>query len=976
MALINTTIPNLISGVSQQSDSLRYGSQAKEQINAYSSVVEGLIKRPPTIHIANLQTPATGGVFIHVINRDVTERYIMTIEKTGRIRIYETSGVERLVYNANTSAYGSGNLGGGFTAAEVPSLGAGAGYNTSYPYYLQWPTVSSDPNNYLQAITIADFTFLLNKYTSVSMASAPANERPYENIVYVAQGAYNSKYSVTLTQGAATQSVTCTTGDGIATSGSTVNGKEAAQTNTIAAALNGLINLAGLSGVTRTVIGSSIRFHSNSPFTITVEDSGSGTLLKQVLGYRNGSVQNFQDLPVNAVHNFIAQVNSDPEQAGDDYYVKFLADNGISGSGKWEEAVRPAIPTTFNAGTMPHALIRKFDSNGVPFFVFKRLIWDERLAGDTATNPDPTFVGNPIRGITFFKNRLGFLSDENVVFSEASEFFSFFRTTVAQLLDSDVIDVATTSSKVSYLNWAIPFNDKLLLFSDQTQFKVSSGDIFSAKTVSISQTTEYENSMFCPPVTSGKNVYFAFPRGEYSGLQEYYVSNENLNYVGVDITSAVSKYLVGNVKKIATSQNEQVLAVVTDGFKNGIYIYKYLYQGDQKLQSAWFKYDFGKDVEVLNAEFLDTDLYLVLRRNNSNLAIETMYFEAGLKDKYAPFITNLDRRVFTKDLPNNYLTYNPDTNLTSIRLPYFVGDQKRFSVVTAYLDPDSLDPDFTNTNTASDYKELPGGYILKPADNQAQKVQCGIWNNFTTYTPGTKVFYNDEIWQAKSLPVGAAPNTLNLARTPGITYQITVNNVLTNFSFWANNISGTGPARYFSTVFYNPPSGSINIYELFTTLLDDYKPVYTDPVTNITYLRIQGNHVGRPMWVGYPYDMMYTVSRPMIRENIGQGKQSVASGIYMMRTGTVMYDNTRYFRVEVTPQSRATYKYVFNGTALNTVDTIMPNNPLKDGTFKFPIMAKNDEVEINLLNDSPFPSCLISMDFEGYYQNRANRYNG
>jgi hypothetical protein len=96
----------------------------------------------------------------------------------------------------------------------------------------------------------------------------------------------------------------------------------------------------------------------------------------------------------------------------------------------------------------------------------------------------------------------------------------------------------------------------------------------------------------------------------------------------------------------------------------------------------------------------------------------------------------------------------------------------------------------------------------------------------------------------------------------------------------------------------------------------------------------------------------------------------------MMRTGTVMYDNTRYFRVEVTPQSRATYKYVFNGTALNTVDTIMPNSPLKDGTFKFPIMAKNDEVEINLINDSPFPSALVSMDFEGYYQNRATRYNG
>ena len=46
--LIRTSIPNLISGVSQQADALKLTSQAVEQINGVSSVVDGLNKRYST----------------------------------------------------------------------------------------------------------------------------------------------------------------------------------------------------------------------------------------------------------------------------------------------------------------------------------------------------------------------------------------------------------------------------------------------------------------------------------------------------------------------------------------------------------------------------------------------------------------------------------------------------------------------------------------------------------------------------------------------------------------------------------------------------------------------------------------------------------------------------------------------------------------------------------------------------------------
>ena len=48
MPLLVTSVPNLAQGVSQQPDNLRYPGQCDEQINAWSTVVEGLTKRPNT----------------------------------------------------------------------------------------------------------------------------------------------------------------------------------------------------------------------------------------------------------------------------------------------------------------------------------------------------------------------------------------------------------------------------------------------------------------------------------------------------------------------------------------------------------------------------------------------------------------------------------------------------------------------------------------------------------------------------------------------------------------------------------------------------------------------------------------------------------------------------------------------------------------------------------------------------------------
>ena len=54
MSVISSSIPNLINGISEQNPTQRNLNQAEAQVNAQSSIVKGLQKRPPLEWVDNL----------------------------------------------------------------------------------------------------------------------------------------------------------------------------------------------------------------------------------------------------------------------------------------------------------------------------------------------------------------------------------------------------------------------------------------------------------------------------------------------------------------------------------------------------------------------------------------------------------------------------------------------------------------------------------------------------------------------------------------------------------------------------------------------------------------------------------------------------------------------------------------------------------------------------------------------------------
>ncbi|UZT50455.1 non-contractile tail tubular protein [Enterobacter phage 04_vB_Eclo_IJM] len=124
-------------------------------------------------------------------------------------------------------------------------------------------------------------------------------------------------------------------------------------------------------------------------------------------------------------------------------------------------------------------------------FDFKEMEWSGRGAGDDDTNPMPSFVDSTINDVFFYRNRLGFLSGENVIMSRSAGYFAFFPKSVATLSDDDPLDVAVSHPRISILKYAVPFSEQLLLWSDEVQFVMTSSGVLTAKSIQLDVGSEF-----------------------------------------------------------------------------------------------------------------------------------------------------------------------------------------------------------------------------------------------------------------------------------------------------------------------------------------------------------------------------------------------------------------------------------------------------------------------------------------------------
>ena len=355
-----------------------------------------------------------------------------------------------------------------------------------------------------------------------------------------------------------------------------------------------------LVNVSAEVIGSGLYLNGTSAKNVNF----LGGSVNENMSVISTTAQDVSRLPSMNKHGYTVQISNTAELDTDDYYLKFVADNGVSGTGSYEECLRPhnfngteTIKLGLNPASMPHALINNRDGT----FTFTTLdlanagstenYWKDREVGDNVSNPMPSIVGKEISNLFFHRNRLGLIADEQIVMSQPGLYFNLFIVSAIAASDNNPIDISVSDIKPAFINHTLPINKGVMMFSDNGQFLLfTESDIFSPKTVRLKKIASYECDSTIQPVDLGTSVLFTSSVSAYARAFEAVIVDDDAPAQIIEQTRVVPEFLP---KDITMSANSASIGITTYAKKGdgSCYHYKYYNADNKREQSAWYTWN-------------------------------------------------------------------------------------------------------------------------------------------------------------------------------------------------------------------------------------------------------------------------------------------------------------------------------------------------------------------------------------------------
>jgi len=590
--LINHNINSLIGGVSQQPEENRFDNQVQEMDNFQVTIAQGLRRRNPLKYVSIDGSPTTlitdFGVngAIHAYDRgDGLFKFGIIVDANG-IRVFDINGNQKTVNIVGTNP---------FTV-----------WGTSLEWYKD-----------IKFLTVGDTTWILNKKQVVSASNEAASSAVHKAFYWVSRSFNDGQ------DGGYTYEVKL---DGIIYTASSTTSIGAATT------LGDSILAAGYS-VKR--VGSIIRISKDSAFSFESGDSWGNQASKGWID----SVAKIQDLPAD-IRGFteadvgtIAITGTDRDQFTN-YYLKWNGNN-------WVETYKDGFKMTIDKTTMPAKLVQtaadtfsfgfvqNLDSEGF------RDNWSSRTKGDEDSNPTPSFVSRQITNMFFFKNRLGFTSEENVILSETGEYYNFFATTAMEVLDADPIDAAVDSDTVSIIRNVNATGGALTIWADDNQFLLAGGEVLSPATTRISQISSYATDNSLAPIVVDNEILFFNKRGSYLDVLVYSPATLQADKSSAEsISSHIPTYLPSTIKNVEVSSTNNMVFFQDASDDGVLYVYKYYIKGQERVVSSFFKWTFNghiiKAIKVLSdVLFLMIDANKICKIDLEPLEIGDSFLDIG-----------------------------------------------------------------------------------------------------------------------------------------------------------------------------------------------------------------------------------------------------------------------------------------------------------------------------------------------------------
>ena len=503
MPAVTQLTPNFLGGVSTQTDDKKLQSQVKDCTNGYPDPTFGLLKRPGMKFINTLKK-GNGDVFTKSELEDAAWFYIDRAAAGSYIGAIKGSNL--YVWTAEDGTWCTvTNTGGSYLTGTKQS-----------DYHFR---------------SIQDTTVITNKTVTTAMLAAPTYVANSVGTIKLL-GVDTSDYTITIQGDPIEFSPTGSeTFDDMLLydSGNTnnhdmvdviVDHLEAEQTANnsdydgtwyVEGYLNSLV--IRRTNETPNAVVTDYTVPGGTPVAFTL--SGKG-------GTNNDFIETFQDeilnisaTPAESFNTHTVKVlNAATED--DDYYLKFVAYNGFSGSGYWSETRARDVSPGLDPTTMPHVLA----NTGATTFTFGPISYKGRNTGDDTTNPQPSFVGSKINSTFYYSNRFGVLSDDNVIFGVANDASNFFAKSALTQVASDPIDLNVSSVRPVTLSDVLPSPQGLLLFSERQQFQVYATDasILTPTSAVIRTLSNYEMATDISPVDVGTTSAFISRVPGYSKL--------------------------------------------------------------------------------------------------------------------------------------------------------------------------------------------------------------------------------------------------------------------------------------------------------------------------------------------------------------------------------------------------------------------------------------------------------------------------
>ena len=615
MVAVTQRINSYLGGVSKQSDDKMLPGQVRECYNGFPDATYGLTKRPGFKHIVNLGTGTTydDGKWFY-IKRDDDEEYV------GVIKDDEIS-----IWNAVSGAACTVNYG---TGAQSYLSGAKTNY---------------------KIITVQDTSIIINSSVTVAAQADPtfnANRVASVEVEYVTS---NTTYTIDITINSSTQTAAYT------------SPSTGVDVDTILSDLESDINAmtGDHANITVTRLANSLELTS----TATMEVKAEGGIDNKGLTSIQDEVASVGELPVKSVQDRVVKIVNTNSSA-DTYFAKFVAHDGVSGEGYWEETRDPAVSPGLDNSTLPHELI----NTAVDTFTFQKITYEDRLVGDDETNSHPSFIDEKITAGFFHNNRLGFLSKDNVIMSQSGDFYNFYFKSAQTTIDSDPVDISCSSIKPTALHAALPTAQGVVLFSENQQFVMfADAGVLTPALATIRALSNYEMDRNIEPVDVGTQLNFITKTPGYSRVFSMVTRGQQENPQVLDLSRVVKEWISPDIDQMISSPQNSMVAMASQS-TNEVYIFRYYSDGKENLMEAWTSWLMPGTVQFIETN--SDDMYAVTKQGDQFVLSKAALSQSP---EQAIIVNNQGQKVNPSvDLyaTASSVTYDSTTKVSKCYLPY------------------------------------------------------------------------------------------------------------------------------------------------------------------------------------------------------------------------------------------------------------------------------------------------------------------